>query len=156
MRYHGDLPSLHPPFFLLDETGGPMSYGRKQEVGKRTRMVRSHVHHFHPCHDLPWLSLFFFCFAELTFIILVVCCGLPLAAPSPKMRILERRPTIGEVNFNILFEYPHEKPSSKVDIGLICVRRASCCRPITHGLRSLFPQLLVLVWPDTAHRNLYL
>jgi len=147
------LPCI-PLFSFLNETRGPMSYGRKQEGGRRTRTVRSYAHRSHPHHDLPWFSFFFFCFAELTFIILVVCCSPRLAAPGPQMKkISEQRPT-SEVNVNILFEYPHEKPKFEGRHRLGIVRRASCCPPITHGLRPLFPHLLVLVWPDTTQEPL--
>jgi len=111
------LPCI-PLFSFLNETRGPMSYGRKQEGGRRTRTVRSYAHRPHPHYDSPWFSFFFFCFAELTFIILVVCCGPRLAAPGPQMNISERRPT-SEVNVISFSNIRTRNPSSRVDIGLV-------------------------------------
>jgi hypothetical protein len=104
MRCHGDFLPYIPPFSSLDETCGPTPYGGKQE-GEEGWCVVMLIVSILTTTDLDFPLFFPPRLAELTFVVPVVYWSPCLAAPSLQMRISEQRPTIGEVNVNILFGY---------------------------------------------------
>ena len=104
-----ELPSISTHVPLIERVA--QRYGGEQEVGRRTRTVRSSAHLSHP--STLHLGSFHWRFAELTFIIL----ARPLEPTPNGLKLtnedIRALPMIGDVN--LFFKNPREDPEFEVE-----------------------------------------